>query len=135
MVQRAEDYALLGDLHTAAPAAGRDVSIDWLCPPRFDSPAIFAARLGDEDSGFWRLAPVGRGPPACTRRDSLVLETEWDTGRGDRTGPGHGATARLSSRRRAGRGRTTRTGVDADGPAAAVRLRTLGQGSPDWSDE
>ncbi|MCM3659767.1 glycoside hydrolase family 15 protein [Georgenia satyanarayanai] len=60
---------------------GRDGSIDWLCLPRFDSGACFAALLGDEDAGFWRLAPVDGG--TCTRRryreDSLVLETEWDT--------------------------------------------------------
>ncbi|MHA6622338.1 glycoside hydrolase family 15 protein [Pseudonocardia sp. DLS-67] len=77
---RIEDYGLLGDLHTAA-LVGRNGSIDWLCLPRFDSPACFAALLGDESNGFWRLAPAGG--EACTRRryrgDSLVLETEWDT--------------------------------------------------------
>jgi GH15 family glucan-1,4-alpha-glucosidase len=75
-----EDYALLGDLQTAA-LVGRDGSIDWLCLPRFDSPACFAALLHDDDAGHWRLAPAGGGP--ATRRryrgDTLVLETEWDT--------------------------------------------------------
>src|SRR5689334_235595 len=75
-----EDYGLLGDLHTAA-LVGRDGSIDWLCVPRFDAPACFAALLGNEDNGFWRLAPAAGG--AASRRryrgDSLVLETEWDT--------------------------------------------------------
>ncbi|MEQ0565519.1 glycoside hydrolase family 15 protein [Amycolatopsis sp. NEAU-NG30] len=77
---RIEDYALLGDLHTAA-LLSRDGAIDWLCLPRFDSPACFAALLHDERAGTWRLAPAGGGP--ATRRayrgDSLVLSSEWDT--------------------------------------------------------
>lgn len=83
MVSRIEDYALLGDLQTAA-LVGRDGSIDWLCLPRFDSPACFAALLGDEEAGFWRLAPQGAGD--CTSRkyrgDTLILETEWTTDAG-----------------------------------------------------
>lgn len=75
-----EDYALLGDLHTAA-LLGRDGSIDWLCLPRFDSPACFAALLHDESAGFWRIAPAAGGP--ATRRgyrgDTLVVDSEWDT--------------------------------------------------------
>ncbi|MCI4066502.1 glycoside hydrolase family 15 protein [Micromonospora sp. R77] len=78
-----EDYALIGDLHTAALVA-RDGSIDWLCLPRFDSPACFAALLDDERAGHWRIAPAGGG--AATRRryrdDTLLLETEWDTPQG-----------------------------------------------------
>jgi len=77
---RIEDYALLGDLHTAA-LLGRDGSIDWLCLPRFDSPACFAALLHDESAGFWRIAPAGGGP--ATRRgyrgDTLIVDSEWDT--------------------------------------------------------
>lgn len=80
MALRIEDYGIVGDLHTAA-LVGRDGSIDWLCLPRFDSPACFAALLGDEDAGLWRLAPASGGP--ATRRryrgDSLILETEWTT--------------------------------------------------------
>ncbi|MCU7730308.1 glycoside hydrolase family 15 protein [Actinoplanes sp. KI2] len=83
MVSRIEDYGLLGDLHTAA-LVGRDGSIDWLCLPRFDAPACFAALLGDEGNGFWRLGPASGGP--ATRRryrgDSLILESEWDTPEG-----------------------------------------------------
>ncbi|HWG98941.1 MAG TPA: glycoside hydrolase family 15 protein [Pilimelia sp.] len=78
-----EDYALIGDLHTAGLVA-RDGSIDWLCLPRFDSPACFAALLHDERAGYWRLAPAAGG--SATRRryrgDTLVLETEWDTPQG-----------------------------------------------------
>ncbi|OLT12453.1 glucoamylase [Actinomadura sp. CNU-125] len=83
MALRIEDYGLLGDLETAA-LVGRDGSIDWLCLPRFDSPACFAALLGDEHAGFWRIAPAAGG--LCTRRryrgDSLILETEWETPEG-----------------------------------------------------
>ncbi|MBD0743684.1 glucoamylase [Streptomyces sp. CBMA152] len=79
-IQRIEDYALIGDLQTAA-LVGRDGSVDWLCLPRFDSAACFAALLGDDDNGHWRIAPAGAGD--CTRRayldDSLVLESVWET--------------------------------------------------------
>jgi GH15 family glucan-1,4-alpha-glucosidase len=82
-VSRIEDYALLGDLHTAA-LVGRDGSIDWFCLPRFDSPACFAALLDTEDAGRWLLAPAAGG--TCTRRryrgDTLVLDTEWTTPEG-----------------------------------------------------
>ncbi|MDT0164568.1 glycoside hydrolase family 15 protein [Actinotalea sp. AC32] len=78
-----EDYALIGDLETAA-LIGRDGSIDWLCLPRFDSAACFAALLHDESAGRWRLAPAGA--TTATRRDyrgdSLVLETTWETPEG-----------------------------------------------------
>ncbi|MDX3585309.1 glycoside hydrolase family 15 protein [Streptomyces europaeiscabiei] len=78
-----EDYALIGDHQTAA-LVSRQGSIDWLCLPRFDSAACFAALLGDEDNGHWRIAPAEGG--TCTRRayrrDSLVLDTEWETDEG-----------------------------------------------------
>ena len=80
MAGRIEDYALIGDLQTAA-LVGRNGSIDWLCFPRFDSPSCFGALLGDEENGHWLLAPVGA--TECTSRsyngDSLVLETLWVT--------------------------------------------------------
>ncbi|WNE95828.1 glycoside hydrolase family 15 protein [Streptomyces luomodiensis] len=83
MAQRIDDYALIGDHQTAA-LISRHGSIDWLCLPRFDSPACFAALVGDHDNGHWRLAPKGAGD--CTRRryldDSLVLESVWETGTG-----------------------------------------------------
>jgi GH15 family glucan-1,4-alpha-glucosidase len=78
---RIEDYALIGDEQTSA-LVGRDGSVDWLCLPRFDSPACFARLLGDEDDGHWRIAPKGV-EGSCTRRayrtDTLVLDTEWET--------------------------------------------------------
>ncbi len=79
MSSRIEDYALLGDLHTAA-LVERGGSIDWLCFPRFDSGACFAALLGDPDNGRWLLAPTVSA--TSTRRylhDTLVLETTWET--------------------------------------------------------
>ncbi|HVC13199.1 MAG TPA: glycoside hydrolase family 15 protein [Burkholderiales bacterium] len=80
MSLRIEDYALIGDLHTAA-LVGRDGSIDWLCAPRFDSGACFAALLGDGDNGRWLLAPRGAEAAASRRyRDgSLILETRFET--------------------------------------------------------
>jgi GH15 family glucan-1,4-alpha-glucosidase len=80
MPGRIEDYAMVGDLQTAA-LVGTDGSVDWLCFPRFDSPACFAALLGEDANGRWRIAPTSDG--RCTRRRyrgrTLVLETEWET--------------------------------------------------------
>ncbi|WP_406424839.1 glycoside hydrolase family 15 protein [Streptomyces sp. NBC_00873] len=88
MAGRIEDYALIGDMQTAALVC-RDGTADWLCLPRFDSHAIFAGLLGTEEHGFWRLGPAyatGAEAPAADRRryrgDSLILESEWDTPRG-----------------------------------------------------
>ena len=71
-----EDYALIGDLRTAA-LVGRDGSIDWLCLPRFDAGACFAALLGEARHGRWLLAPVGASTSRRRYRPgTLVLETE-----------------------------------------------------------
>jgi GH15 family glucan-1,4-alpha-glucosidase len=81
---RIEDYALIGDEQTAA-LVGADGSVDWLCLPRFDSAACFARLLGDEDNGHWRIAPThakGRCTRRAYRRDTLVLDTEWETDEG-----------------------------------------------------
>ncbi|ARF54709.1 glycoside hydrolase family 15 protein [Streptomyces gilvosporeus] len=80
MHPRIEDYALIGDLQTAA-LVGRDGSIDWLCLPRFDSGACFAALLGGKDNGHWGLAPTSPDVRAerSYRGDSLVLDTLWHT--------------------------------------------------------
>ncbi|MGZ8868051.1 MAG: glycoside hydrolase family 15 protein [Thermoanaerobaculia bacterium] len=83
MPSRIEDYALIGDLQTAA-LVGRDGSIDWLCVPRFDSPACFAALLGQPSNGRWLVAPSGP-VTAVSRRyrgTTLILETEFTTADG-----------------------------------------------------
>ena len=81
-----EDYALIGDMQTAA-VVSRDGSVDWLCLPRFDSDACFAALLGDERNGQWRVCPTAlEGPVArhgeVSRRyegETLILQTDWHT--------------------------------------------------------
>ena len=81
---RIEDYGLIGDTQTAA-LVGRDGSIDWLCLPRFDSGACFAALLGTEEHGRWTISPAGGQPATTTRRyrgDTLVLETTFATAGG-----------------------------------------------------
>jgi GH15 family glucan-1,4-alpha-glucosidase len=83
MPLRIEDYALIGDCQTAA-LVGTDGSIDWLCLPRFDSGACFAALLGTPDHGRWKIAPAGEVTAVRRKyRDAtLVLETEFDTADG-----------------------------------------------------
>ena len=87
MSSRIEDYALIGDCETAA-LVSKDGSIDWLCWPRFDSGACFAALLGDANNGRWRIAPAAAGADANARigrryrRNTLILETEFTTADG-----------------------------------------------------
>jgi GH15 family glucan-1,4-alpha-glucosidase len=79
---RIEDYALIGDCETAA-LVGRDGSIDWLCWPRFDSAACFAALLGKPEHGRWKIAPKGTTRvKRAYRPETLVLETEFETADG-----------------------------------------------------
>src|SRR6202162_3663367 len=83
MPSRIEDYALIGDCEAAALVA-RDASIDWLCWPRFDSDACFAALLGSTEHGRWKIAPTSQA--SVTRRyrgDSLVLETRFSAPEGE----------------------------------------------------
>jgi GH15 family glucan-1,4-alpha-glucosidase len=81
-----EDYAVIGDLHTAALVA-RNGSIDWLCWPRFDSGACFAALLGTPENGRWLIAPAGPNPRILRRyrENTLILETEFVTAEGSVT--------------------------------------------------
>jgi GH15 family glucan-1,4-alpha-glucosidase len=82
-MRRIEDYALLGDLQSAA-LVGRDGSIDWCCFPRFDSGACFAALLGGPEHGRWLLAPETEVQHAERRyrQDTLILETLVETAEG-----------------------------------------------------
>ncbi|MBI1375987.1 MAG: glycoside hydrolase family 15 protein [Frankiales bacterium] len=78
-----EDYAMIGDTHTAA-LVSRDGSIDWLCLPRFDSGACFASLVGDDSHGHWTMRPTA-APTRTTRQyrnATLVLETEFTTATG-----------------------------------------------------
>ena len=82
MPLRIEDYALIGDCEAAA-LVGRNGSIDWLCWPRFDSDALFAALLGSDDNGRWIIAPCE--PAKVTRRyrdNTMILETHFETSTG-----------------------------------------------------
>ena len=81
MSQPIKDYALLGNLRCAA-LVGRNGSIDWFCPPRFDAPACFSKLLGTEEHGFWQIAP-DQQPDKVHRyyqQDTLVLCTEFECG-------------------------------------------------------
>jgi GH15 family glucan-1,4-alpha-glucosidase len=83
MVKWIEDYSLIGDCETAA-LVGLDGSIDWLCWPRFDSDACFAALLGTPEHGRWRIAPAS-GAVATRRRyreGTMILETDFETPEG-----------------------------------------------------
>ena len=83
MALRIEDYAMIGDTESGA-LVGKNGSIDWLCAPRFDSPAFFAALLGTEGNGYWQIVPVGevRRVQRRYRPGTLVLETEFETDEG-----------------------------------------------------
>ena len=102
MSRRIEDYALVGDCHTAALVA-TDGSIDWLCLPRFDAGACFAALLGNAEHGRWQLVPHGASRRALVRSVEASLagdgsEATGDgskaTGSGDAPPPVQGSGAR-----------------------------------------
>ncbi len=86
MPARIEDYGLIGDCRTAC-LVGRDGSIDWLCWPRFDSPACFAALLGTPDHGRWLIRPTDERARArrAYRQGTVVLETTFETATGSAT--------------------------------------------------
>src|SRR5690242_12056991 len=83
MPGRIEDYALIGDCETAA-LVGSNGSIDWLCWPRFDSDACFAALLGTSEHGCWLIAPATREVRTVRsyRGDTLILETKFESTEG-----------------------------------------------------
>jgi GH15 family glucan-1,4-alpha-glucosidase len=75
-----EDYAMIGDCHTAA-LVSKQGSIDWLCFPYFDSAACFAALLGTKENGYWSISPAEtvRSIRRCYRLGTMILETEFET--------------------------------------------------------
>lgn len=81
-----EDYAMIGDCHTAA-LVSKQGSIDWLCLPDFDSGACFAALLGNAENGYWSITPAEpvRSIRRCYREGTVILETEFDTENGSVT--------------------------------------------------
>ncbi len=83
MSQKIEDYALIGDCHTAA-LVGKDGSIDWLCWPDFSSSACFAAMLGDESNGYWSIRPESSKWKSSRKYlpHTLILETTFETREG-----------------------------------------------------
>jgi GH15 family glucan-1,4-alpha-glucosidase len=83
MSSRIEDYALIGDCETAALVA-KDGSLDWLCLPRFDSGACFAALLGSPENGRWQIVPAGEVKKVNRhyREHTLILETTFETAEG-----------------------------------------------------
>src|SRR5712675_671557 len=103
MPSRIEDYALIGDCKAAALVA-RDGSIDWLCWPRFDSDACFAALLGTEEHGRWLIAPRDHEARISRRyrRSTLIVETRFECDEGAATlidlmpvGASHSSVIRL----------------------------------------
>src|SRR4051812_28126171 len=86
MPSRIEDYALIADCQTAA-LVSRNGSIDWLCLPRFDSGACFAALLGKPEHGRWLIAPtnVSTTTRRRYRKDTLIIETDFVTPEGEVT--------------------------------------------------
>ncbi|MGE5149398.1 MAG: trehalase-like domain-containing protein, partial [Rhodospirillaceae bacterium] len=81
-----ESYGMIGDCKTAA-LVGLDGSIDWLCWPRFDSDACFARLLGGQSNGFWLITPHDEitATHRCYRRDTMILETTFETKSGKAT--------------------------------------------------
>ncbi|MGH6823865.1 MAG: trehalase-like domain-containing protein, partial [Methylocella sp.] len=83
MALNIEDYAIIGDCQTAA-LVGRDLSVDWLCWPRFDSPACFANLLGTSDNGRWSIeaADPAAKKTRSYRGHTLILDTTIETADG-----------------------------------------------------
>ncbi len=130
------DYAIIGDCRTAA-LVGRDGAIDWLCLPRFDAPACFAALLGGSEHGSWLIAPQHAAPEVSRsyRDGTLVLETVFTTPDGevaliDAMPLGSGGLSRHPSHRGPARARAYAASSE-----ASIRLRrfdAMGYPGREW---
>ena len=119
-----EDYAFLSDTQTGA-LVSRDGCVDWLCFPRFDSPACFASLLGEKENGHWRFFP-DEEVTAVRRRyrgETLILETEMETKEWRGAPDRFHAAARRESGHHPHHRRLARQSLDADGTDHPLRLR------------
>ncbi|MDH6134092.1 GH15 family glucan-1,4-alpha-glucosidase [Kitasatospora sp. MAA4] len=134
MAGRIEDYALIGDMQTAA-LVSRDGAVDWLCLPRFDSPAVFAGLLGTDEHGFWRIGPAEAAPAGPVTVAPAPRAPFTDTGE-LKTPPISAAAPAVPADRRRYRGDTLILEQEWDTPRGSVRVidfmppRHLGDQAP-----
>jgi GH15 family glucan-1,4-alpha-glucosidase len=121
MAARIEDYALIGDMQTAA-LVSRDGSVDWLCLPRFDSPAVFAGLLGTDEHGFWRIGPADPVPVVPPVAEQVPEPMSFDTSGEFRALPPTAAAPAQPATRRRYRGDSLILEQEWDTPRGTVRV-------------
>ncbi|MCC9311152.1 glycoside hydrolase family 15 protein [Kitasatospora sp. RB6PN24] len=121
MAGRIEDYALIGDMQTAA-LVSRDGAVDWLCLPRFDSPAVFAGLLGTDEHGFWRIGPAEAAPVAPPVNTAPAPRAPFTDSSELRTVPSSAAAPAVPADRRRYRGDSLILEQEWDMPKGSVRV-------------